>query len=64
MALTVEPGLYIRAAEDVPEPLRDIGVRIEDDVVVTQDGCEVITAEAPKRVDDIEALMRDGRNRS
>jgi Xaa-Pro aminopeptidase len=64
MALTVEPGLYIRAAEDVPEPLRDIGVRIEDDVVVTSDGCEVITAEAPKRVDDIEALMRDGRNRS
>ena len=64
MALTVEPGLYIRAAEDVPEPLRDIGVRIEDDVVVTQGGCEVITAEAPKRVDDIEALMRDGRNRS
>ena len=64
MALTVEPGLYIRAADDVPEPLRDIGVRIEDDVVVTQGGCEVITAEAPKRVDDIEALMRDGRNRS
>ena len=64
MALTVEPGLYIRAADDVPEPLRDIGVRIEDDVVVTDGGCEVITAEAPKRVEDIEALMRDGRNRS
>ena len=64
MALTVEPGLYIRAADDVPEALRDIGVRIEDDVVVTEGGCEVITAEAPKRVEDIEALMRDGRNRS
>jgi Xaa-Pro aminopeptidase len=64
MALTVEPGLYIRAADDVPQPLRDIGVRIEDDVAVTEGGCEVITAEAPKRVDDIEALMRDGRNRS
>jgi len=64
MALTVEPGLYIRAADDVPEPLRDIGIRIEDDVVVTDAGCEVITAEAPKRVEDIEALMRDGRNRS
>jgi Xaa-Pro aminopeptidase len=64
MALTVEPGLYIRAADDVPEALRGIGVRIEDDVVVTDGGCEVITAEAPKRVDDIEALMRDGRNRS
>jgi Xaa-Pro aminopeptidase len=62
MALTVEPGLYIRAADDVPEALHDIGVRIEDDVVVTPSGCEVITAEAPKRIDDIEALMRDGRN--
>ena len=59
MALTVEPGLYIRAADDVPEPLRDIGVRIEDDVVVTASGCEVITAEAPKLPADIEALMRD-----
>jgi Xaa-Pro aminopeptidase len=63
MALTVEPGLYIRAAGDVPEPLRDIGIRIEDDVVVTQAGCEVITAEAPKTVADIEALMRDARAR-
>ena len=61
MALTVEPGLYIRGADDVPEPLRDIGVRIEDDVVVTAAGCEVITAEAPKLVEDIEALMRDAR---
>jgi Xaa-Pro aminopeptidase len=61
MALTVEPGLYIRAADDVPERLRDIGVRIEDDVVVTAGVCEVITAEAPKRIDDIEALMRDAR---
>ena len=61
MALTVEPGLYIRAADDVPERLRDIGVRIEDDVVVTAKGCEVITAEAPKLAEDIEALMRDAR---
>ena len=61
MALTVEPGLYIRAADDVPERLRDIGVRIEDDVVVTAQGCEVLTAEAPKLVADVEALMRDAR---
>jgi len=61
MALTVEPGLYIRAADDVPEALRDIGVRIEDDVVVTETGCEVLSAEAPKRIEDIEALMRDAR---
>ena len=61
MTLTVEPGLYIRAADDVPEPLRDIGVRIEDDVLVTEGGCEVLTAEAPKAVADVEALMRDAR---
>jgi Xaa-Pro aminopeptidase len=63
MTLTVEPGLYIRAADDVPEPLRNIGIRIEDDVVVTQGDCEVITAEAPKGVAEIEALMRDARAR-
>jgi Xaa-Pro aminopeptidase len=63
MALTVEPGLYIRAADDVPERLRNIGIRIEDDVVVTQGDCEVITAEAPKGVAEIEALMRDARAR-
>jgi Xaa-Pro aminopeptidase len=61
MALTVEPGLYIRAAQDVPPALANIGVRIEDDVVVTPGGCEVITAEAPKSIADIEALMRDRR---
>jgi Xaa-Pro aminopeptidase len=61
MTLTVEPGLYIRAADDVPERLRDIGVRIEDDVLVTEAGCEVLTAEAPKAPADVEALMRDGR---
>lgn len=63
MTLTVEPGLYIRAADDVPEALRNIGIRIEDDVVVTEAGCEVITAEAPKGAAEIEALMRDARAR-
>jgi Xaa-Pro aminopeptidase len=61
MTLTVEPGLYIRAADDVPAPLRDIGVRIEDDVAVTAGECEVLTASAPKAIDEIEALIRDGR---
>lgn len=60
MVLTVEPGLYIRAADDVPEALRGIGVRIEDDALVTPNGCEVITAEAPKSIADIEALKREG----
>jgi Xaa-Pro aminopeptidase len=64
MTLTVEPGLYVRAADDVPKALHNIGIRIEDDVAVTESGCEVLTAEAPKAVDDIEALMRDARGRS
>ena len=61
MTLTVEPGLYIRAASDVPPRLHGIGVRIEDDVLVTDKGCEVLTAEAPKSVAAIETLMRDAR---
>ena len=58
MVLTVEPGCYIRPGEGVPQHLWNIGVRIEDDVVVTSDGCEVITSAAPKTVTDIEDLMR------
>jgi len=58
MVLTVEPGLYVRAADDVPEAYRDIGIRIEDDAVVTATGCEIITGEVPKAAADIEALMR------
>ncbi|MBI3140477.1 MAG: aminopeptidase P N-terminal domain-containing protein [Rhodocyclales bacterium] len=62
MTLTVEPGCYIRAAEDVPPALHDIGVRIEDDALVTATGCEILTAAAPKTVAEIEALMCDARN--
>ncbi|TCO81384.1 aminopeptidase P [Plasticicumulans lactativorans] len=57
MVLTVEPGLYITPSPEVPEPFWDIGVRIEDDVLVTADGHEVLTAAAPKTVAEIEALM-------
>jgi Xaa-Pro aminopeptidase len=64
MVLTVEPGLYIRPGDDVPKALQNIGVRIEDDVAVAEGGCEVLTAEAPKAADDIEALMRDARGRA
>jgi Xaa-Pro aminopeptidase len=63
MVLTVEPGLYIRAEDDIPERLRNIGIRIEDDVLVADGGCEVLTAEAPKAIADVEALMRDARGR-
>jgi len=58
MVLTVEPGCYIRPGDGVPRHLWNIGVRIEDDVVVTADACEVITSAAPKTVTDIEDLMR------
>lgn len=59
MVLTIEPGLYIAAGRGVPRRYADIGVRIEDDVVVTRDGCEVITHQVPKAIDEIEALMAD-----
>jgi Xaa-Pro aminopeptidase len=57
MVTTVEPGLYIRPAPNVDERFHHIGIRIEDDVAVTADGCEVLSADAPKSVADIEALM-------
>ena len=57
MTLTVEPGCYVRPANDVPEHYWNIGIRIEDDAVVTQKGCDIITEAAPKSVADIEALM-------
>ena len=60
MTLTVEPGCYVRPADNVPEPFWNIGVRIEDDVAVTTEGCEVLTAAAPKSVRDIEALVGRG----
>jgi Xaa-Pro aminopeptidase len=59
MVLTIEPGCYIRPADDVPEAFWNMGVRIEDDALVTTDGCEIITLAAPKKIADIEALMRD-----
>ncbi|WP_287124493.1 Xaa-Pro aminopeptidase [Chromohalobacter sp.] len=59
MVLTVEPGLYIPDAEDIPEAYRGIGIRIEDDVAVTATGREVLTTGVPKSVADIEALMHD-----
>jgi Xaa-Pro aminopeptidase len=58
MALTVEPGCYIRAADDVPPAFHNIGVRIEDDILVTVAGNEILTADTPKAIADIEALMR------
>jgi Xaa-Pro aminopeptidase len=56
--VTVEPGIYVRPAADVPEHFWNIGIRIEDDALVTATGCELITAACPKTVADIEAWMQ------
>ncbi len=57
MVLTVEPGIYIAADDDnAPQALRGVGVRIEDDVLVTADGHEVLTATIPKTIEEVEAL--------
>lgn len=61
MVLTVEPGCYIRPAPGVPEAYANIGVRIEDDVLVTAQGHDILSAGAPKGVAEIEALMRPAR---
>jgi len=62
MVLTIEPGLYIAPGarvgkRQVAKKWQGIGIRIEDDVLVTKDGCEVLTAGVPKEIDEIEALM-------
>ncbi|EAR61115.1 Xaa-Pro aminopeptidase [Neptuniibacter caesariensis] len=58
MVMTVEPGIYIAPDNDKVDPCwRGIGVRIEDDVLITSKGCEVLTASVPKEIDEIEALM-------
>lgn len=58
MVMTVEPGIYISPDnKKVAKKWRGIGIRIEDDVVVTKDGCEVLTKDVPKTVSEIEALM-------
>ena len=58
MVFTVEPGLYLTADDQrVPPKLRGIGVRIEDDVVMTESGFENLTASIPKQIDEVEAWM-------
>lgn len=59
MVVTVEPGIYIDAAEDIPKAYRGIGIRIEDDVLVTPKGADILTHKVPKNVEDIEAFMND-----
>ncbi|ALM84642.1 aminopeptidase P N-terminal domain-containing protein [Bordetella sp. N] len=59
MMLTVEPGIYVRGAADVPKEFWDIGIRTEDDALVTEEGCELITRGVPVHAGEIEALMRE-----
>ena len=58
MVITVEPGLYIRPADDVDEAFWNIGIRIEDDAVLNDSGCELISRGVPVNADEIEALMK------
>ena len=61
MVLTVEPGIYIAAdAEGVPDHYRGIGVRIEDDVLVTESGFEILSERVTKMIAEIEKTMADG----
>lgn len=56
--LTVEPGLYFQPDDElVPAELRGIGIRIEEDVLVTDNGCRVLSSGLPRRPDEIEAWM-------
>jgi len=58
MVMTIEPGLYIApGTKDIPEKYLGIGVRIEDDVLVTEDGNRVLSSKAPKEAEEIEELM-------
>ena len=58
MVLTIEPGIYVRPAKGVPKQFWNIGIRIEDDALITAKGCELITRGVPVKADEIEALMR------
>jgi Xaa-Pro aminopeptidase len=58
MIITVEPGLYFKPDDElIPKPLRGIGVRIEDDILITSTGNENLTAALPRRSADVEAWM-------
>lgn len=57
MVITIEPGIYLSEDAEIPAQYQGIGVRIEDDVVITATGVDILTADVPKRIEDIEALM-------
>ena len=58
MVITVEPGIYVpKNQENIPEGFKGIGIRIEDNILVTEDGCRNLSQSIPKEVDEIEAIM-------
>ena len=57
--ITIEPGIYINAQnKSVPEKYRGIGIRIEDDVVITSTGCEVLSKTSPKTIEELESVLK------
>jgi len=63
MVLTIEPGLYFgawRPDVDCPERYADIGIRIEDDVLITEEGPDVLTRDCPKEIEELEAIIGQG----
>ena len=59
MVITIEPGLYVRPADDIDQAFWNIGIRIEDDAVINDLGCELISRGVPVKADEIEALMKN-----
>ena len=60
MVITIEPGIYVPCDDDIPDVYQGIGIRIEDNVVITATGIDILTADVPKTIADIEALMESG----
>ena len=59
MMLTLEPGIYVRAADDIAHEFHNIGIRIEDDALVTNKGCDLLTKDVIKTANDVEQLMKN-----
>ena len=60
MIFTVEPGIYIKAEKTTPSEFHNIGIRIEDDILVSKNGPTVLTSSLPKEIEDIEKIMKVG----
>jgi Xaa-Pro aminopeptidase len=61
MVITIEPGLYVARSAEAPAELSGVGIRIEDDILVTETGCEVLTSQVPKELADVERACQAAR---